>query len=71
MAAERGIWIGKQLFRMMVLLGAVTVAVFALLSVSPIDPLTANVGQTALGSMSPEQVEKLREIGRASCRERV
>lgn len=61
MAAERGIWIGKQLFRMMVLLGAVTVAVFALLSVSPIDPLTANVGQTALGSMSPEQVEKLRE----------
>ena len=54
-------WVGKQALRMVILLAAVTAAGFFLLSVSPIDPLTTNVGQTALGSMSPEQVEKLRE----------
>lgn len=54
-------WVGKQALRMVILLAAVTAAVFFLLPVSPIDPLTTNVGQTALGSMSPEQVEKLRE----------
>lgn len=54
-------WVGKQALRMVILLAAVTAAVFFLLSVSPIDPLTTNVGQTAMGSMSPEQVEKLRE----------
>ena len=54
-------WVGKQALRMVILLATVTAAVFFLLSVSPIDPLTTNVGQTALGSMSPEQVEKLRE----------
>ncbi len=32
---------------------------FTLVSISPIDPLQANVGQTALGSMSEEQIEKL------------
>lgn len=56
---KTAVWIGKQLLRMAVLLAAVTAAVFILLSISPIDPLTTNVGQTALGSMSPEQVEKL------------
>lgn len=54
-------WLIKQLLRMAVLLAAVSAAVFWLLSISPIDPLTANVGQAALGSMSPEQVERLRE----------
>ena len=54
-------WVGKQALRMVILLAAVTAVGFFLLSVSPIDPLTTNVGQTALGSMSPEQVEKLRE----------
>ena len=53
-------WVGKQALRMVILLAAVTAAVFFLLSVSPIDPLTTNVGQTALGSMSPEQIERLR-----------
>lgn len=56
---KTAVWIGKQLLRMAVLLAAVTAAVFILLSISPIDPLTTNVGQTALGAMSPEQVEKL------------
>lgn len=46
--------------RMAVLLICVSIAAFALVSASPIDPLDANVGQVALGSMSPEQVEKLR-----------
>lgn len=31
------------------------------MAASPIDPLQTNVGQTALGSMSPEQIEKLQQ----------
>ena len=38
---------------------AVSIAAFLLVSVSPIDPLQANVGQVALGSMSAEQIAKL------------
>lgn len=44
---------------MVLLLLAVSIVTFSLVSISPIDPLQANVGQTALGSMSPEQIEKL------------
>lgn len=44
---------------MILLLAAVSVVTFTLVSISPIDPLQANVGQTALGSMSEEQIEKL------------
>ncbi len=51
---------GKNLIRMVLLLFAVSVVTFALVSASPIDPLQANVGQAALGSMSEEQKEKLR-----------
>lgn len=51
---------GKQLIRALLLLIAVSIATFALVSVSPIDPLQANVGQAALGSMSEAQREKLR-----------
>lgn len=50
----------KNLIRMALLLIAVSIATFALVAVSPIDPLQANVGQAALGSMSQEQQEKLR-----------
>lgn len=53
------LFIGKNLIRMILLLIAVSIAAFILVSVSPIDPLQANVGQTALGSMSAEQIEKL------------
>lgn len=49
----------KSFIRMILLLAAVSIVTFTLVSISPIDPLTANVGQTALGSMSPEQVAKL------------
>lgn len=52
-------WIGKNFIRMILLLLAVSMVTFALVSISPIDPLQANVGQAALGSMSPEQIEKL------------
>lgn len=51
---------GKNLIRMILLLIAVSIATFGLVAVSPIDPLQANVGQAALGSMSEAQKEKLR-----------
>ena len=51
---------GKNFIRMILLLFAVSVVTFALVSASPIDPLQANVGQAALGTMSEEQKEKLR-----------
>lgn len=44
---------------MILLLMGVSIVAFALISLSPIDPLQANVGQTALGSMSAEQIAKL------------
>ena len=53
------LFIGKNLIRMILLLVAVSIVAFVLVSVSPIDPLQANVGQAALGSMSAEQIEKL------------
>ncbi len=53
-------FICKKLMRMILLLFAVSIVTFALVAASPIDPLQANVGQAALGSMSEEQREKLR-----------
>lgn len=53
------LWTGRQILRMAVLLTFTSMLAFILLSASPIDPLQTNVGQTALGSMSREQVEKL------------
>lgn len=53
------IFIGKQTIRMLLLTFFVSLAAFILISISPIDPLQANVGQVALGSMSPEQIAKL------------
>lgn len=50
----------KNFVRMILLLFAVSIVTFALVSASPIDPLQANVGQAALGSMSEAQKEKLR-----------
>lgn len=55
------IWIGKQTIRMIILLVLVSIMAFVLVSVSPIDPLQSNVGQTALGSMSHQQIAKLEE----------
>lgn len=44
---------------MLLLVFFVSAAAFTLVSVSPIDPLQANVGQAAMGSMSQEQIAKL------------
>ena len=57
-----GIYVGKNLLRIILLLFAVSILTFALVSASPIDPLQANVGQAALVSMSEEQKEKLQEL---------
>lgn len=46
---------------MLLLLLAVSIAAFALMTASPVDPLQANVGQAALGSMSQKQIAKLQE----------
>lgn len=52
--------IGIQALRMVILVILVSIFAFVLLSLSPVDPLQTNVGQAAIGSMSAEQVEKLR-----------
>lgn len=49
----------KNIIRVILLLFTVSVLTFALVSISPINPLQVNVGQAALGSMSQEQIEKL------------
>lgn len=54
------VFAGKSFLRMLLLMAAVSIVTFALVSASPIDPLQANVGQAALGSMSEAQKEKLR-----------
>lgn len=51
----------RGLLRAVLLVLGVSGAAFFLLAVSPIDPLQSNVGQAALGAMSPEQIEKLKE----------
>jgi len=53
------LFILKNFVRMAILMFLVSIVAFFLVSVSPIDPLKVNVGQTALGSMSQEQIEKL------------
>ena len=50
---------GKKLIRMILLLMGVSLVTFLLMCASPLDPLQTNVGQAALGTMSPEQIERL------------
>lgn len=54
-----GIFTAKKLIRAAVLVVLVSTAAFVLSEISPVDPLSANVGANALGSMSAEQIEKL------------
>lgn len=61
MTTNRGIYIGKKCIRFLLLIFLTSVVTFALMKVSPIDPLQANVGQAALGSMSQEQIARLEE----------
>ena len=51
----------RKLVRMALLLLGVSLTAFLLMDASPLDPLQTNIGQTALGTMSPEQVAKLEE----------
>ena len=51
----------RKFIRMLLLLITVSIVTFTLVSMSPIDPLQANVGQAALGAMSQEQKAKLEE----------
>lgn len=48
-------FIGGQIGRFALLMGAVAVVTFALVSLSPVDPVQANVGQAALLGMSEEK----------------
>ena len=50
---------GRKCIRMMLLLLGVSLVAFLLMAASPLDPLQTNVGQAALGSMSPEQIAQL------------
>lgn len=54
-------FVGKNFIKMILLIVAVSIVAFALMTLSPIDPLQANIGQAALGSMSQEQIQKLQE----------
>lgn len=49
----------KKLFRMVLLLLGVSLTAFLLMDASPLDPLQTNIGQAALGTMSPEQIARL------------
>lgn len=51
----------KKLIRMALLLLGVSLTAFLLMDASPLDPLQTNLGQAALGSMTPEQVARLEE----------
>lgn len=52
---------GSGFLRMGALLVLVSMAAFFMVSISPVDPLKTNVGQTALGGMSREQIAVLEE----------
>lgn len=47
--------------RVVLLVIAASAVSFMLMKASPVDPVQANVGQNALGSMSREQIEKIEE----------
>lgn len=49
----------RKLLRLALLLFVTSITSFVLMKASPIDPLQANVGQSALGTMSIEQIARL------------
>ena len=51
--------VARQILRFIELMFAVSVLVFALVGLSPIDPVQANIGQTAYASLSPEKKAEL------------
>lgn len=51
----------KKMIRMALLLLGVSLTAFLLMDAAPLDPLQTNIGQAALGSMSPEQIDRLEQ----------
>ena len=54
-------FLAKNILKIILLTIGISMMTFGLMKASPVDPLQANVGQAALGSMSQEQREKLEE----------
>ena len=54
-------FLSKNILKIILLTIGISMMTFGLMKASPVDPLQANVGQAALGSMSQEQREKLEE----------
>ena len=52
-------FLAKNILKIILLTIGISMMTFGLMKASPVDPLQANVGQAALGSMSQEQREKL------------
>ncbi len=51
----------KQIIRAIFLIFCVSVVSFTLVSLSPLNPVEMNLGQTVKGSMSPEQLKKVQD----------
>lgn len=51
----------KQIVRAVFLIFCVSLISFILVSLSPLDPIQMNLGQTIKGSMSPEQLKKIQD----------
>lgn len=51
----------KQIIRAIFLIFCVSIVSFILVSLSPLDPIEMNLGQTIKGSMSPEQLQKIQD----------
>lgn len=59
---RKTVWfVGSNFIRMLILLILVSIGAFFLVTASPVDPLQTNIGQAAMGSMSSEQIDRLRE----------
>ncbi len=54
-------WLGRHVLKFTLLMAAVSLVVFVLVSASPIDPVQANVGQAAYVSMGEEKRAQLQE----------
>lgn len=65
---KQGFWrnILFSILRLICLLLISSFLIFFLIDVSPVDPLTSNIGQRSIASMSPEKITQLNEYWRES-----
>lgn len=54
-------FISRNIIRFVLLMIAVSLVTFFLVSASPVDPVQANIGQAALSTISPEKLEQLQQ----------